>query len=230
MPESNIKVAIVGANGRIGHLLVEKIKADNHFDKPLALVRTKEQEEKFINQVGINASLTSIEHASVNEIAEAIKGNDAVVFTAGAGGKGVERIFTVDLDGCVKAMEACEQAGVKRFIVVSAIKAEDRSFWWELGGLREYYIAKRAADHDVRQSKLDYTIVQPGYLTSEPGTEKVLPLSEVDDAIKNNKVSVSREDVATFIKKIIVNPGNTIRNTIPLLNGETSMDEFLSNL
>lgn len=230
MSKTDIKVAIIGANGKVGSLLIDHIKGDDHFEKPLALVRTKEQEEKFINEVGINASLTSIEHASVKEIADTIKGYDVVVFTAGASGKGTERIFTVDLDGCVKAMEACEEANIKRFIVVSALKAEDRSFWWDLKGLREYYIAKRAADHDVRQSNLDYTIVQPGYLTLDKATEKLVPLSEVNDAIKNGILSVTREDVAIFIKKIIIDPVGTVKKTISLLNGEESMDKFIKNL
>ena len=101
---SPLKVAVVGANGKVGRLLLNQLKNSSSFSTPLAIVRTQEQVEHFENKVGVDAVLTDIENASVNEIVDAIKGYDAVVFSAGAGGKGVERIFTVDLDGCIKAV------------------------------------------------------------------------------------------------------------------------------
>lgn len=125
---SPMKVAVVGASGKVGRLLINQLKANDSFSTPLAIVRTQDQVNYFKNEVGVDASLTDIENASVSEITDAIKAYDAVVFSAGAGGKGMERIFTVDLDGCIKVVEACEKAGIKRFVVVSALKAEDRDF------------------------------------------------------------------------------------------------------
>lgn len=226
---SSLRVAIVGANGKIGRHLINYLKESTQFAKPLAIVRKKEQQEYFTNEVGIDASLTSIEHATANEIATAIKGSDAVVFTAGAGGKGVERIFTVDLDGCCKTLEACKQAGIKRFVIVSALKAEEREFWWDIPGLREYYIAKRAADHDVRQSGLDYTILQPGWLTDEEPKGKFTALDKIDERIKTDK-SVPRKDVALFIKEALLHPKETDKKTITLVNGDIPMNEFVTSV
>lgn len=227
---SGLKVAIIGANGKIGRLLVDYLKQDKtHFGTPLAIVRNAEQQEYFTKEVKINASLTSIEHASVKEVAAAIKGYDAMVFTAGAGGKGVERLFTVDLDGCTKALEACEMAGVNRFIVVSALKAEDRDFWWDIPGLREYYIAKRAADHDVRHSDLAWTILQPGWLKDEPSIGKFTPLDQIDEKIKGDK-SIGRKDVALFIKEALLHEKETLHKTLSLVNGDVPVDEFISTL
>ncbi|CCK70504.1 uncharacterized protein KNAG_0E02440 [Huiozyma naganishii CBS 8797] len=226
-----LKVAIIGANGRIGRLLVDSLKKDTaQFATPLALVRNKEQQQRFIEEVGINASLTSIEFSSVAEIASAIKGYNAVVFCAGAGGKGMERIFTVDLDGCAKTLEACEQVGISRFIVVSAIKAEDRSFWWDWTGLREYYIAKRAADHDVRNSKLDYTIVQPGSLADDASTGKLASVQEIDLKLAAGEITCNRADVALFIKEALLHPKETNRKTVPLLNGDIPVEQFIKSL
>lgn len=227
---AGLKVAIIGANGKIGRFLVDYLKHDpTHFDTPLAIVRNAEQQEYFNKEVQINASLTSIEHTSVKEVAAAIKGYDAVVFTAGAGGKGVERIFTVDLDGCCKALEACEVAGVNRFIVVSALKAEDRDFWWDIPGLREYYIAKRAADHDVRLSKINWTILQPGWLQDEPSTGKLTPLDQVEERIKVDK-TIKRQDVALFIKEALLHEKETVHKTITLVNGDVPINEFITTL
>lgn len=228
---SGLKVAIIGANGKIGRLLINILKQDKaNFDTPLAIVRNSEQQDYFINEIKVNASLTSIEHATVKEIVDAIKGYDAVVFSAGAGGKGVERIFTVDLDGCCKAIEACQLANVKRFIVVSALKAEDRDFWWSIPSLREYYIAKRAADHDVRLSGLNYTILQPGWLLDSNGTQKFASLNQVDKMVEMGEKTVAREDVALFIKEALLHENETKEKTIPLLNGDIPINEFITTI
>lgn len=228
---SGLKVAIIGANGKVGRLLINILKQDStNFDTPLAIVRNVEQQDYFIKEVGVNASLTSIEHATVKEIVNAIQGYDAVVFTAGAGGKGVERIFTVDLDGCCKTIEACQLANIKRLIVVSALKAEDRDFWWNIPSLREYYIAKRAADHDVRSSGLNYTILQPGWLVDNHGTQRFTPLNQIDKMIEMNKKTVNREDVALFIKEALLHENETKEKTIPLINGDIPIDEFIKKI
>ncbi|EJS42381.1 YMR090W [Saccharomyces arboricola H-6] len=226
---SVIKVAIVGANGKVGRLLVSQLKNNNSFSTPLAIVRTQDQFNYFKNEAGVDASLTDIENSSVSEIAEAIKGYDAVVFSAGAGGKAVERIFTVDLDGCCKVVEACEKVGIKRFIVVSALKAEDREFWCNIKGLREYYIAKKAADREVRDSKLGYTILQPGSLELNKGTGLLQPLNKIEEKASNN-YSINREDVASFIVQSLLHPDATVKKTISLVNGDEPIEKFIQSL
>ena len=226
----SLKVAIVGASGKVGTHLVKQLKADSqHFATPLALVRTAEQVEHWKKVAGIDATLTSIETATVPEITAAIKGYDAVVFAAGAGGKGVERIFTVDLDGCLKVAEACEAAGISRFVLVSAIMAEKREFWWDIPGLREYYIAKRSADREVRCTKLDYTIIQPGWLTDDASTGKFVKASDAERVFTQSR-EIARADVALFIKEALLHPKETGRKTIPLINGSEPVAQFLSEL
>jgi uncharacterized protein YbjT (DUF2867 family) len=79
-----MKVLVVGANGQIGNFLVNLLKdSDNHTVR--AMVRKEEQKESF-EKLGVEAVMTNLE-GSVDEIAEAAKGCDAIVFTAGSGGK-----------------------------------------------------------------------------------------------------------------------------------------------
>ncbi|QID85811.1 hypothetical protein GRS66_008400 [Saccharomyces pastorianus] len=226
---SPLRVAVVGANGRVGRLLLNQLKNSSSFATPLAIVRKQDQVDYFKNEAGVDASLTDIETSSASEIAAAIKGYDAVVFSAGAGYDGVERIFTVDLDGCIKVVEACENAGVKRFVVVSALRAEDRDFWWNLEGLREYYIAKRSADREIRSSKLDYTILQPGTLESNEGTGLFRPLDKLDEKA-SGLYSINNEDVASFITQTLLHPDVTVGKTIPLVNGNESIESFIQSL
>lgn len=225
-----LRVAVVGANGKVGRLLVNLLKNQKeNFATPLAIVRTEEQVKHFQDEVRVDASLTSIETATVPELQKAFKGCDAVVFSAGAGGKSVDRIFTVDLEGCAKVVEACEGAGIARFIIVSAIKAEDRSFWWDLEGLRSYYIAKKAADLYVRNSKLNWTILQPGFLGTGPATGKLVKVDQLETK-KDANYHVERADVAHAILESLLNPEKTKRKTIPLANGDIPIKDFIDSL
>jgi hypothetical protein len=53
-----------------------------------------------------------LEQASIDEVAAAIDGSDAVVFAAGAGpGSGAERKVTMDRDGAVKLLRAAASTG-----------------------------------------------------------------------------------------------------------------------
>ena len=225
-----LRVAIVGANGKIGHLLTAKLKNSKaSFATPVAIVRNEEQVKHFQDEMGVDASLASLESATVPELQKAFTGCDAVVFTAGAGGKGVERIFTVDLEGCAKVVEACEKSGISRFVIVSAIKAEDRDFWWGLEGLRNYYIAKKAADQYVRNSKLDWTILQPGFLDTNSGTGKLVPQDQLESK-KDDNYRIQREDVAEFIVQSLLHPAETKLKTISLANGDVPIADFIKSL
>ncbi|SCW00849.1 LAFE_0C13366g1_1 [Lachancea fermentati] len=223
-----LKVVVIGANGRVGRILCAQLKANDKFDTPLAIVRTSEQVQYFENQVGVYASLTNIEDSNIDEIADVLEGYDAVVWTAGAGGKGIERIFTVDLDGAMKVIEACEAADVKRFVMVSAINAEHREFWWHTA-LRNYYIAKRTSDFVLRHSSLDYTILQPGSLLSGEGTGKLCPEDRVQET-RSNHYQIEREDVASVIVECLANPAKTVKKTISLANGDQPISEFIHTL
>ncbi|CDO94894.1 unnamed protein product [Kluyveromyces dobzhanskii CBS 2104] len=224
-----MKVAVIGANGKVGRLVCDKLKKVEDYD-PVAFVRSEEQSKYFKEDVGIDASLTSIEESTVAQIAQAFKDHDieAVVFSAGAGGKDIERIFTVDLDGCCKVVDACEEAGVSRFIEVSAINAEERTFWYHTA-LRNYYIAKKSADHYIRGTNLEYTILQPGMLVTGKETGKLVTLDLLETK-KDSFYAIDRDDLAEVIVKIVQHSKGTIRRTIPLANGGLDIDDFLKTL
>lgn len=79
-------------------------------------------------------------YSTVDSIATAAKGCDAIVFTAGSGGKtGDDKTLLIDLDGAGKTIEAAEKAGIDRFIMVSAIQANNRDNWHH--NILPYYAA-----------------------------------------------------------------------------------------
>jgi len=119
-----MNVLIIGANGQIGRHLVRKLQESNKHNA-IAMVRSDEQKAAFEEQ-GVQAVLADLE-GSIDEIARAAEGADAVVFTAGSGGHtGADKTMMIDLDGAIKSVEAAKQAAVRRFIMVSAIGVHHR--------------------------------------------------------------------------------------------------------
>ncbi|UNL82892.1 SDR family oxidoreductase [Priestia koreensis] len=214
-----MKVLVVGANGQIGQHLVHLLK-DSSAHTVRALVR-KEEQANILEKSGIEAVVASLE-GTVEEIAEAAKGCDAIVFTAGSGGStGSDKTLLVDLDGAVKTIEAAEQAGIKRFVMVSALQAHNRTNWNE--SLKPYYVAKHYADRLLETSGLTYTIVRPGGLLNEPGTGKVRIAEDLE------RGSIPRADVAQTVLMSLA-ADRTFNRSFDLVAGDTMIAEALQSL
>ncbi len=214
-----MKVCVVGANGQIGRLLVDLLQ-DSEAYTVRAMVRKNEQVE-FFKSKGVETVVASLVDG-VDQVAKAIRGCDAVVFTAGSGGQtGYDQTLLIDLDGAVKTVEAAEQVNVNRFVMVSALGANTRDNWNEK--LRPYYVAKHYADRALVQSGLNYTIVRPGGLLKEDGTGKVTVGSRLD------RGSVTRADVAKVVMESL-SEENTFNKGFDLVNGKTPVHEALKGL
>ena len=214
-----MKVLVVGANGQIGKHLVNLLKESNEHTVR-AMVRTEGQVEAF-GKLGVETRLADLE-GSVGGIAEAAKGCDAIVFTAGSGGHtGADKTMLIDLDGAAKTIEAAKKIGIKRYIMVSAIQANNRDSW---GGTPSYYMAaKHHADKILEKSGLTYTIIRPGALLNEPSIGKV-------NAAENIKTgSIPREDVAKTIFASLTNE-QTFNRSFDLISGETEITEALKSI
>ncbi len=182
-----MKVLVIGANGQIGQILVSKLQ-EHPLHTVKAAVRKTEQLDKLLKK-GTDAVLIDLE-GSVDSLKSAMIGMDAVIFSAGSGGStGADKTLTIDLDGAVKTMEAAVASGIQRFILVSSIMADDRRLWQD-EKMKTYLIAKHYADQILKTTALNYTIVRPGALLSEPGNGKVQLNSSTDFG------TIPREDVA----------------------------------
>ena len=90
-------VAIAGAHGQIALRLARLLAARG--DRVTGLVRNPEHVAG-VREAGASSVVCDLERASIEEIAAAVTGADAVVFAAGAGpGSGAARKDTVDRAG-----------------------------------------------------------------------------------------------------------------------------------
>jgi uncharacterized protein YbjT (DUF2867 family) len=206
-------VVVAGGHGQVGIRLLRLLAERGH--RARGLIRNPDHAAD-LEAVGAEAVLCDIE--ALDDISGCCEGADAAVFAAGAGpGSGAERKRTVDLGGAVKLMEA----GVHRYVMVSAISAGRPEEWSEQ--MRPYYEAKAEADERLMQSGLDYTIVRPGGLTDEPGTGLVRVGSDLERA------NVPRDDVAAVLLAVLETP-SSIGETFELVSGDTPVEDAIANL
>ena len=157
------------------------------------------------------------------DVEPAVEGCDAIIFAAGGGpGSGAEKKETVDRQGAVKLVEAAEERGAGRYLMLSTMRADAPEEGPEK--MQPYLYAKARADERLQQSDLDYTIIRPGRLTDDEAA------GTVDAAGSLGRYGeVSREDVALTFAAALEEP-NTSRKTFELLAGDTSIEESLKSV
>lgn len=217
-----MRVVIAGGHGKIA-LLLERLLSQRG-DSVAGLVRNPDHVDD-LAAAGAEAVVVDLEHASVDDVAAHLQGADAVVFAAGAGpGSGEARKQTVDRDAAILLADAAEAAGVGRYVMVSAIGADNEP---EPGGdpvFAAYLRAKAAADRDVTaRAGLSATIVRPGGLTDEPGTGRVRIAEET------GRGTIPRADVAAVLVAALDHP-ETGGHTFELIEGDTPIDEAITTL
>jgi uncharacterized protein YbjT (DUF2867 family) len=215
-----VKVLVAGAHGKTARRLVRMLTEDGH--EVRGLVR-KEEQMPDVEADGAEPVLVDLEEEGVEAVGRAVEGCDAVVFAAGAGpGSGAARKETMDYGGAAKLVEAAEQNGVRRYLMLSSMGAGDPE-----GGsepMRPYLRAKARADERLRESGLDYTIIRPGSLTDEEETGRI----EAAESL-GRRGEISRSDVArTFAEAFELE--STYGKTFEILAGDTLIREALQRI
>jgi len=210
---------IIGAAGKVGLKLTHQLSSRGH--AVTALHRKPAQAEP-LQAAGATPVAGDIQQLNVSELAQLMRGHDVVVFTAGAGGAGIELTNAIDGEGLKLAVAAATQAGVSRFILVSAFPDAGRGKT-PSEGFENYMRVKRLADAALVASKLEWVILRPGTLTDEPGTG----LIHADLAIPYGEIP--REDVAATLVGLIEKPAIKYQ-IIELTQGDVQVEVALQRV
>jgi uncharacterized protein YbjT (DUF2867 family) len=212
---------IVGGHGRVALLTASALDRQGHAVR--SLIRDPDQGAD-VEATGAVPYLLDIEGSDVGDFADAFGNADAVVFSAGGGADGnPERKRTVDLEGSLKSIAAATQAGIRRFVQVSAMGVDERlpddtdPVW------RAYVEAKQDADAALRASDLDWTIVRPGRLTDGPATGAVRMGTDLP------RGDVSRADVAAVLVAVLEDD-STIGAQFEVTAGEQTVSDAIASL
>ena len=216
-----MRVLVAGAHGKTARRMVRTLVGNGH--EVRGLVR-KEEQLADVEADGAEPVLVDLENDEVDgRVGEAVAGCDAVVFAAGAGpGSGEARKETMDYGGAAKLVEAAEERGVSRYLMLSSMGAGDPEAGPE--AMRPYLRAKARADGRLRSSGLDYTIVRPGSLTDEAGTGRVAAAENL-----GKRGEIPRQDVARTLA-VALESENTSGKTFEVLAGDTPIAEALASL
>jgi uncharacterized protein YbjT (DUF2867 family) len=213
------KIFVIGATGETGIRLARQLVSRGHI--AYGTYRKPEQAEA-LRSIGVRPVYCDLANITVDLLAEAIAGIDAVVFTAGANQGGDEMTSLIDGQGVVTASAAASLAGVSRFLLVSAFP----DAWREKRmppDFEHYMFVKRQADVHLASTELDWVIVRPGTLTDSPGTGEI----RIGLAIPYG--DVSRDDVAATLVELVETP-EVRRIILEVTNGNTPINTAIRRI
>lgn len=216
-------ITIIGGHGKVALQLSQILTGDGH--RVNSVIRSESQIQD-VEDTGANAVVADVQNLDTEGLTELLTGQDAVVWSAGAGGGDPKRTYAVDRDAAIRSMDAAQAAGVNRYVMVSYIGAgqdhgipEDDSFY-------AYAQSKADADDHLRASSLKWTILGPGTLTDDETTGMItLEPGQDDDA-----ANTARGNVALVAAAALTAPDTTVGRKIDFADGDTVITEALANL
>ncbi|PHR93529.1 MAG: NAD-dependent dehydratase [Leeuwenhoekiella sp.] len=212
METSKENILVAGANGTTGKKIITYLKESQYFN-PVAMVRKAEQQKQFEIQ-DIDTVLGDLEE----DLTDVVKGIDKVIFAAGSGGHtGPEKTTAVDQEGAKSLIDASKKAGIKKFVMLSSINADDPS---SSDKLQHYLEAKKNADEHLMNSGLNYTIVRPGSLTNDSGTREIKASKKVDYG------EITRDDVAYTLVHVL-NDDVAQNAVFEMIEGDTRIEDAI---
>ncbi|WP_028049382.1 SDR family oxidoreductase [Cellulomonas sp. URHD0024] len=214
-----MRIAIAGGHGQVARHLSRALTARG--DVALALVRQLGHVDD-VSADGAEAVVLDLERANARDVAEAVSGADAVVFAAGAGpGSGIARKDTVDRAAAGLLADGAEQAGVRRYVLVSSMGAGAPPPPGTDDVFAAYLVAKRAAEIDLRSRDLDWTILRPGSLTDG------VPTGTVTLDARVPRGAVPRADVAAVLAELLHEP-RTAGRVLELVGGPVPIGDAIA--
>lgn len=210
-----MRIVIIGGHGKVALRLSRLLAGNGH---EVTSVFRNSAHTSDVADTGATPVIADVTQLEVDGLADLLRGHDAVVWSAGAGGGNPTATYAIDRDAAIRSMDAALAAGVDRYVMVSYLGAaldhgvsEDSSFF-------PYAEAKAAADEHLRGTDLAWTILGPGALTNEPGTG----LIEVSSSPARD--SVPRDDVAEVAAAVLEVP-ETAGRFIQFNSGNTPVAE-----
>ncbi|WP_369257743.1 NAD(P)H-binding protein [Geodermatophilus amargosae] len=219
-----MRVVIAGAHGQVARRLGRLLSGRG--DTVVGIVRNPDHTAD-LEADGVIPAVLDLESAAVDDVAEVVRGTDAVVFAAGAGpNSGEARKHTVDHGAAVLLADAAERAGVRPYLLVSSMGVEQARKGTPKGMdpvFAVYLQAKlRAEDVILPRTALDVVILRPGALTDEPGTGRV----RLEHGVGYGEVP--RDDVAAVLLALL--DAGKANEVVELVSGDTPIADAVAAL
>lgn len=192
-----MKVVIFGASGHIGRILVNRALEEGY--KVTAFVRNPAS----LALKNKNLSICIGDIRNYGQVANAIKGNEAVISVVG--NKIPSVVFkstTAISDGVENIVKAMQHHKVKRLLFISSFGLNESLFppqkFFIRTILRNIFADMPRQEKMISESGLDYTIVRPARLTDE---SIVGEYKAAEDLYLGLLSHISRTAIADFLLK-----------------------------
>lgn len=215
-----MKHLIFGGHGRVALLASTILAGDGH--TVTSIIRNPDHAAD-VERTGARPLVLDVETADREDLVEAMRGHDAIIWSAGAGGGNPARTRAVDLEAATRSMDAAKEAGVSRYVMVSYLNSRLDHGVPESEPFYTYAQSKAEADEHLRGSGLDYTILGPGSLTLEEPTGRIT----VIEGGTTGSTDTSRGNVALAIAAALDSPAS-IGRTIGFIDGDTPIADVFS--
>ncbi|WP_080778127.1 NAD(P)-dependent oxidoreductase [Chryseobacterium phocaeense] len=197
------KVAVIGATGFVGTKIVNELAERGYAVEALVRDASKVESKE-------NVTAKSVDVNNTDDLAEALKGSDAVISAFNAGWTN-PNLYHDFLNGSVNIEKAVEQAGVKRLIVVGgagSLYTPDNVQIVDTPDFPEAYKPGATAARDylnkIRENKtLDWTFFSPAIEMNQAnqGERTGVYRTSLETPVfdENGRSRLSVEDVAVVL-------------------------------
>lgn len=156
------RILLTGATGFVGGQVLRKLIATGHV--PVCLVRDLGKFERQTASLS-NSEIVGIEGSifSRSALARAAEQSDSAIHLVGViMERGKQTFSRVHYEGTKNVLKTCLDAGIKRYIHMSALGARPDA-------VSKYHLTKYMAEEAVRKSGLNWTIFQPSVIHGPDG-------------------------------------------------------------
>jgi uncharacterized protein YbjT (DUF2867 family) len=197
-----VRVLVTGATGFIGPHVVQRLVDDGHVVR--VLEHTAGSSATLPRQEAVEGSMT--DRASLRR---AVDGQEAVVHLVGILSGKPEEFRSVMEEGTRDLLEAARDAGVERFVLMSALGVTE-----ETKDLVPYYGAKWQMEQDVKASGLEHVIFRPSFVFGSEGgalgqfkkIAKLAPVTPIPGPGTQRIQPIWTDDVAAYFAAAIEKP------------------------
>ena len=194
-------ILVTGANGFVGKHVVDALRADGRDVR--ALVRDASRADALAQQ-GVELAEGDVTNPA--SLRAALTGCDTVIHLVAIRQGRPEQFQRVMVDGTRNLLAAAKDAGVQRFIHMSALGTSA-----ETKDLVPYFGAKWTMEQDVKTSGLPYVIFRPSFIFAKDGgilptfatIAKLAPVTPITGSGKQRIQPIWADDVGAYFAKAV---------------------------
>ncbi|HUG33485.1 MAG TPA: NAD(P)H-binding protein [Anaerolineales bacterium] len=212
-----MKIAITGGTGFIGRHLANDLIARGH-----AVVVISRGKYTRNTQPIEGATFLSVDINDTAKLTEAFRECDAVAHCAGTSTETAEQTYqSLHVDGARSAAIAAENAGVKKFVLVSYLSVRPNVN-------SAYHTTKWQGEEIIRASKLNYTILKAGLvygrgdhlINNLSNLFKRMPIFATVGIREKNVRLLAVEDLVDVIRLCLLDHARFTRQTVAVTGPE----------